>query len=226
MRLVFDINAGDDSYEISSAIRDFVIAEIERVARTYYTFLLPAPDVYSISPLIERKYKAMLYSLAGSLLTEANWMKIFRVLAIDLNDNHFNPTMLYNDDLWSSIYPLTVGTVSSKAYDMSYSELIQKINARYAEVNGVYEGDVDIELLSFNEECNIYSEDIGRVINIDEIGSRVIVSVLHTRKLLKSIMQSDSFPSDNRIKVYCVMNDVFDEDDDDDDTIDYDEEAV
>ena len=225
MRLVFDINAGDDSNEVSNDIRDFITAELARVTRTYYSFLLPAPDVYSISPLIERKYKAMLYSLAGNLLSDVSWMKIFRVLAIDF-DNPYNPVMLYNEDLWNDIYPLTVGTVSSKAYDMPYNELVEKISSRYAEVNMVHEGDVDIELLAFyGEECNIYSEDIGRVITIDEIGSRVIITMLYTKTILKAVMASDSFPADTDIKVYCVHNAVFD-DDDDDEIIDYEDEAV
>ena len=218
MRLVFDINAEDMTYEIANDIRDFINTVIERRGDS---FLLPSPDLYASSPLLERKYKFMVYSLGGNLLSDANWMKVFKVLSINF-DNPYNGMAVYNEDWWQSIYPYTVGTVSSKSYDTSYSELLKVITERYADINGVYEGDVDIEWLTFND-CNIYSEETGKIISVDDIGSRTLVSVLYTKPILKAIMDNaDLYPASTCIKVYCVENDVFSEDDDDD-VIDYDE---
>ena len=48
MRLVFDINAEDMTYEIANDIRDFINTVIERRDNS---FLLPSPDLYASSPL-------------------------------------------------------------------------------------------------------------------------------------------------------------------------------
>lgn len=220
MRLVFDINAGDDTYAIANDVRDIVNAELSRHSNS---FLLPLPDMYGSSPLIERKYKFMLYSLGGNLLSDAQWKRVFKILSIGF-DNPYNGFPIYEPDWWNSIYDSTVGTTSSKAYDMSYSELLQRITEKYADIYGVTVSEVDIEWLDV-PNADIYSENTSKVIHIDEIGSRTLVSVLYTKSIMMAVInRCNDLPIDP-IKMYCVEDSVYSEDDDDDDVIDY-EEAV
>ena len=219
MRLVFDINAGDATHELENDIRDFVNATI---GKTKDSYLLPLPDIFASHPLIERKYKFLLYSLGGNLLTDAKFEKVLKTIAIGF-DNLYNGVPMYNEDWWQAVYPYTVGTTTSKSYEVSYAELLTTIRTRYAEIEGVHESEVDMEWLSFNG-CDIYSESVGRIINLDYIGSRTIVSVLCTRAMMKSLLVCDHVIGSLEyfVKIYTVDNDVF-SDDDDDDIIDYDE---
>ena len=219
MRLVFDINLGDDTYAVANDIRDIVNAELGRHTNS---FLLPLPDMYGSSPLIERKYKFMLYALGGNLLSDANWKKVFKTLSIGF-DNPYNGFPIYEPDWWNIIYDITIGTTSSKSYDLSYPSLLQKIITRYREINGVTESEVDIEWLDI-PNTDIYSENTSKIIHVDEIGSRTLVTVLYTKQIMMSILNKcDDLPIDG-IKIYCVEDSVYSEDDDDD-VIDY-EEAV
>ena len=215
MRLVFDINAGEDTHEVFNDLRDFVLTEIGRITCKKDMYLLPSPDLYSNHPLLERKYKHMLYALAGNLLDGDDWITVFKHLAIGFDDPQINGLSMYNEDWWSRIHKLTVGTVSSKSYDMPYSELIGVIKKRYSEIKCMHDSDIILEWLDINN-CDIYSEETGRVLHVDYVGSRIIMSVLCTRKLMNDILQSDSYPVDSRVSVYTVENNVFEEDDDDD----------
>lgn len=215
MRLVFDINAGDNTQEVFNDLRDFVLTEMGRITYKNDMYLLPSPDLYSNHPLIERKYKHMLYALAGNLLDGNDWLSVFKHLTIGFDDPQISGLAMYNEDWWSRVHKLTVGTVSSKIYDMPYSELLRAIKKRYTEVKYVHESEVIIEWLNINN-CDIYSEETGRVIHVDYVGSRILMSVLVTSVLMNNILQHDLYPIDSRVSVYTVENNVFDDDDDDD----------
>ena len=219
MRLVFDINKGEDTYVLANDIRDIINAEL---SLHHESFLLPLPEVYGVSPLIERKYKFMLYSLGGNLLNDTQWKKVFNTLSIGF-DNPYSGHPIYEPDWWNSVYDYTVGSTSSKAYEMNYSELLRRIVYRYAEINGLTESDVDIEWLDINN-ADIYSENTSKVIHVDDVGSRTIISVLYTKNIMMSILNKCNDLPTEGIKIYCVEDSVFSEDDDDD-VIDY-EEAV
>ena len=221
MRLVFDINRGEETYAIANDVRDIVVNTV--LSSHQDSFLLPLPEVYGVSPLMERKYKFMLYSLGGNLLNDIQWKKVFKTLSIGF-DNPYTGFPIYEPDWWSAIYNSTVGTTSSKSYDMSYSELLNKIVLRYADINGLTESEVDIEWLDLNN-ADVYSENTSKVIHLDDIGSRTIISILYTKAIMMDIINKCNYLPTEGVNIYCVEDSVYSEDDDDDDVIEY-EEAV
>ena len=222
MRIVFDINAGDGTDENAKDI----IQAVDGILQTSNHVILPSPDMFSEHPMIERRYRTLVYALAGDYLSEEKWLKLLSLISIDMRTQNPHKGMaIYYDDWWREAQNLAVGAVSSEYYALSANELMNNIREKYMVYNGYDSQDygkvttLSVEWLSYeSSKCDIYSEDNGRIIIDDEIGSRRIISVLVTRKLLNALSSAHLLCHGHEyVKVYTVDSFVFDEDDDEGD---------
>ena len=217
MRIVFDINAGTRTDRFAEDI----LCVLYGLKCADEHILLPSPDMFSAHPILERRYRTLVYALAGDYLSDEKWLRLFSLISIDIsNQDNYKGMAIYYEDWWREAQAIAVGAVSSARYSLPLNELISEIRKRYMQCK---HGDscrpTSVEWLAYDSSpCDIYSEDNGRIVMDDEIGSRRILSILATRSLAEMLSSSLGDMLNwhhDEIKTYIVDSFVFDDDDDD-----------